>query len=231
MSEIESTLSWPPDKGSHETGRLWRLPLGRLRPHPANPNRMDEERLAKLVENISQEGDYPPLVVRPHPVEEGAFQVLDGHQRWEALKRLGHEQTLCYIWPCDDEAALVLLATLNRLQGTDEPLKRAELLRDLAALAPVEELAALLPEDAATIHQNLELLESDLEALLAAFDQPPPSGDSLRAITFVVELEDEAFIEQAVAAVTSQLDGKNRRGRALGEIARAYLASGEGSPK
>ncbi|TET98124.1 MAG: hypothetical protein E3J29_03910, partial [Dehalococcoidia bacterium] len=76
MSEIESTLSWPPDKGSHETGRLWRLPLGRLRPHPANPNRMDEERLAKLVENISQEGEYPPLVVRPHPVEEGAFQVL-----------------------------------------------------------------------------------------------------------------------------------------------------------
>jgi ParB-like chromosome segregation protein Spo0J len=186
---------------------------------------MGEEQLSKLAENIARESEYPPLVVRPHPQEEGAYQVLDGHQRWEVLKRLGHEQALCYIWPCDDRTALVLLATLNRLEGTDEPLRRAELLRDLAAFMPVNELAALLPEDAAAIHQNLELLESDLEMLLAAFEQEPTSQDSLRAITFVVTAEDEAAIEQAVAAVASQLEGKNRRGRALAEVTRTYLAS------
>jgi ParB-like chromosome segregation protein Spo0J len=208
-----------------------RLPLEQLRPHPANANRMDEEQLSKLAENIARESEYPPLVVRPHPEETGAYQVLDGHQRWEVLTRLGHEQALCYIWPCDDRTALVLLATLNRLEGTDEPLKRAELLRDLAALAPVDELAALLPEDAAAIHQSLQLLESDLEMLLAAFEQEPGSDDSLRAITFVVTPEDEAVIEQAVAAVASHLDGKNRRGRALAEIARTYLAGHGGSQK
>jgi ParB-like chromosome segregation protein Spo0J len=192
---------------------------------------MDEERLGKLVENIARESEYPPLVVRPHPDERGAYQVLDGHQRWEVLKRLGHKQALCYIWPCDDRTALVLLATLNRLEGTDEPLRRSELLRDLAAFMPVEELAALVPEDAAAIHQSLEFLRSDLEALLAAFEQEPTSCHSLRAITFVVTPEDEAVIEQAVAAVASQLDGKNRRGQALAEITRAYLASREGSPE
>lgn len=192
---------------------------------------MGEEQLSKLAENIARESEYPPLVVRPHPEEKGAYQVLDGHQRWEVLTRLGHEQALCYIWPCDDRTALVLLATLNRLEGTDEPLKRAQLLRDLAALAPVEELAALLPEDAAAIHQSLELLESDLEMLLAAFEQEPASHDSLRAITFVVTAEDEAVIEKAVMGVAGRLDGKNRRGRALGEIARAYLASHGGSQK
>lgn len=231
MRATESTSSSPQYRGSKETGSLVRVPLERLRPHPSNTNRMDEEQLSKLAENIARESEYPPLVVRPHPVEEGAYQVLDGHQRWEALKRLGHEQALCYIWPCDDRTALVLLATLNRLEGTDEPLRRAELLRDLAAFMPVDELAALLPEDAAAIHQNLELLESDLEMLLAAFEQEPGSDDSLRAITFVVTPEDEAVIEQAVGAVAGQLDGKNRRGRALAEIARAYLAIREGSQK
>ena len=225
MSATGSTSSSPPDRGSKGTGRLVWVPLERLRPHPANANRMDEEQLSKLAENIARESEYPPLVVRPHPEETGAYQVLDGHQRWEALKRLGHEQALCYIWPCDDRTALVLLATLNRLEGTDEPLKRAELLRDLATLAPVDELAALLPEDAAAIHQNLEFLESDLETLLAAFGQEPGSPDSLRAITFVVTAEDEAVIEQAVAAGASQLGGKNRRGRAVAEVARTYLAS------
>jgi len=231
MRATGSTSSSPPYRGSKGTGRLVWVPLERLRPHPLNANRMDDTQLSKLAENISREGEYPPLIVRPHSQEEGAYQVLDGHQRWEVLTRLGHEQALCYIWPCDDQTALVLLATLNRLEGTDEPLKRAELLRDLAAFMPVEELAALVPEDATAIHQSLELLESDLEALLVAFEQEPGSDDSLRAITFVVTPEDEAVIEQAVAAVASQLDGKNRRGRALAEIARAHPAAREGSPQ
>jgi len=90
-----------------------RLPLEHLRPHPANPNRMHEERLGGLAENISREGEYPPLIVRPHPHEHGAYQVLGGHQRWDVLNRLGDEQALCYIWPCDDRTALILLGTIN----------------------------------------------------------------------------------------------------------------------
>lgn len=225
MPRTKSSSSSPPSEASRKTGRLLHIPLERLRPHPANPNRMDEERLTKLTENISREQDCPPLVVRPHPQEKGAFQVLDGHQRWEVLRRLGQEQALCYVWPCDDPTALVLVATLNRLQGTDEPLARAELLRDLAALMPIEELSALLPEDAATIHQSLELLESDLEGLLAAFAQPPAPDDGLRAVTFVVTREDEETIEGAVAHAASKMQGPNRRGQALVEIARSYLAA------
>ena len=132
MPKTESTSSSPrTSAGSRGTGRLLRLPLDRLRPHPANANVMDEERLEKLAENIRREGDYPPLVVRPHPEEQGSYQILDGHQRLDVLRRLGHQEATCYVWPCDDRTALVLLATLNRLEGQDDPLKRAELLREL----------------------------------------------------------------------------------------------------
>ncbi len=224
MKATENTSSSPrSDAGSRQTDRLVRVPLDRLRPDPANANVMDEERLEKLAANIRHERDYPPLVMRPHPEEAGCYQILDGHQRWQVLKHLRHEDALCYVWPCDDHSALVLLATLNRLEGQDDPLKRAELLRELAELASPDELAQLLPESAALIRQSLDLLDLNLEELLADLERQTDGETNLRAITFVVSPEDERVIEEAVQQVAAGLEGTNRRGRALALIARRYL--------
>ncbi len=212
-----------PRAGSRRTGRLLRVPLDRLRPHPANANVMSEEQLAKLEEDIRREGDYPPLVIRDDPEEEGYCQMLDGHWRKLVLERLGHKDALCYLWPCDDRTALVLLATLNRLEGQDDPLKRAELLRDLTELPSPEELAQLLPESANLIRQSLKLLELDLDSLLADLQTDAGPGSGLRAISFAVTPEDEAVIEEALRLVAGNLDGANRRGRALALIAKGYL--------
>jgi hypothetical protein len=183
---------------------------------------MDGARLAKLAENIAREDNYPPLVVRPHPTEAGSFQVLDGHQRRRILQRLGHERATCYVWPCDDETALLLLATLNRLEGQDDPRLRAELLRRLSELSSPDELALLLPDDASSIRASIALLDSNLDDLLAEFGQTVTTTD-VRAITFAVSPEDERVIEDAVARAAESLDGMNRRGRALALIARSYL--------
>ena len=130
--------------------RLIAVPLSKLCPHPANANVMPEELLIKLAENIRRGGDYPPLIVRPHPQDDGCYQLLDGHQRLEALKRLGWREASCYLWPCDDERALVLVAILNRLEGQDDPRLRAELIKALAQVTSPEELVLLLPEDQAS---------------------------------------------------------------------------------
>jgi len=184
---------------------------------------MPDERLAKLEENIRREGDCPPLVVRPDPQEDGCYQMLDGHWRKLVLERLGHKDALCYLWPCDDETALVLLATLNRLEGQDDPLKRAELLRDLTELSSPVELAQLLPESATLIRQSLKLLDLDLEALLADLQKDVGPASGLRAISFAVTPEDEAVVEEAVRQAAAVLEGTNRRGRALAIIANSYL--------
>ena len=129
---------------------------------------------------------------------------------------------MCYVWPCDDRTALILLATLNRLEGQDDPLKRAELLRELTQLVSPEDLAQLLPESAALIRQSLELLDLNLEELLADLQRQTGTGDGLRAITFVVSPEGEQAIEEAVQQVAAGLEGANRRGRALAQIAKTY---------
>jgi ParB-like chromosome segregation protein Spo0J len=207
--------------------RLISVPLEKLRAHPANANVMPEERLEKLTENIRRERDYPPLIVRPHSEEADAYQILDGHQRLEALRRLGRAEAHCYCWPCDDRTALILLSTLNRLEGQDDPRLRAELIRELSQLASLEELALLLPEDVRGLSDSLAMLDLDLESLLADFRQETGEGAGLRSITFAVTEEDERLIEAAVASAIAEFEGQNRRGRALAAIARRYL---EGRP-
>jgi ParB-like chromosome segregation protein Spo0J len=219
MPKIVNTSSSPP-----ADERLVRVPLTALHDHPLNANLMAEERLDKLARNISREGRYPPLVVRPHPNLPGEFQLLDGHQRREVLRRLGHNDALCFVWDCDDETALLLLATLNRLEGEDVPAKRAELLTELAVLLPADELALLLPEDASLIRDTLALFALDGDALLAELAEAAErDGSGIRAVSFALSKEEEEVVEKAVAQVVERLEGRNRRGRALAEICRKHL--------
>jgi ParB-like chromosome segregation protein Spo0J len=194
-----------------------------LHAHPQNANRMDDAFLDKLAANIQREDNYPPLIVRPHPQLVGDYELLDGHQRAAVLGRIGITDARCYVWPCDDATALMLLATLNRLEGQDDPRLRAELLRDLAAVLSPDDLALLLPEDPSALRNDLALLDLDVDTLLADLARRTDEGDGLRAITFAVSAEDEEAIEAAVRAASATLDGKNRRGRALALVARAYL--------
>ena len=204
--------------------RLIRIPLERLRPHPANPNCMTDDQRTILARNIEREGRYPPIVVRPHPDRAGDYQLLDGEQRIAALRQLGHAEALCYVWGCDDQTALLLLATLNRLHGEDVVVKRAEIVAELSALMPLDQLALLLPEDASELEDLLGLLHVDTDRLLADLAAATERGSSdVRSITFAVTAEDEEVIEQAVARAAEAFDGHNRRGRALAAIAAHFL--------
>jgi len=204
--------------------RLQRIPLDRLHAHPANANRMDPYAFEKLRENIRREGDYPPVVVRPHPELPGQFQIIDGHNRTEVERYNGASHMTCYVWYCDDRTTLVLLATLNRLEGQDIPVKRADLLAELTALVSTDDLALLLPEDESAIQDTLGLLDLDVDSLLADLEKAAaPTPTSLRGVTFALTAAEEELVEQAIDAAKSDLSGQNRRGAALVAICRAYL--------
>jgi len=183
---------------------------------------MTEEDLEKLARNIEQEGGrYPPLIVRGDPAVQGNYQLLDGHQRAKALRRLGHEEALCHVWECDDAMAL-RLATLNRLQGEDSPASRAQLLSELTLIVPTEELAMLLPE---SLEQINDMLAAYAVELLSQFEEAAEQygREADRLVSFALSPDDEAVVDQAISQALAAMDGANRRGRALGQIARCYL--------
>ena len=193
--------------------------------HPLNSNVMPEDLREKLRTHIKRTGRYPFLVVRPHPQELGKFQVLDGHHRVAILRELGHMEARCDVWRVDDREAKVLLATLNRLQGQDQPIRRAQLLHELLGEMSVEDLAGLLPESDKQIEELHALLEFPAEEVAALLEEEAEQAEKIlpRVMTFVVTPEQEELIERAVELSSDGTPGRDRKARGLANLARHFL--------
>ena len=133
--------------------QLSSIVIEKIVPHPGNPNRMSKKNFAKLVRNIERTGRYEPLVVRPCPGRTGIFQIINGYHRWKALAELGYRTVDVIVWDVDDDEADLLLATLNRLGGSDILDKKLALMARLNQHKPSSDLAKWLPHTARQIHR------------------------------------------------------------------------------
>ena len=140
------------------------IALDKLVAHTDNPNRMSKAKFAKLIRNIERTGRYEPLVVRSCPRKLECFQIINGHHRWRALRELGYKTAEVVVWDVNDQDTDILLATLNRLGGSDVLDKKLALLKRLnqsAFRGQASELAKLLPQTANQIKRLTELTISD----------------------------------------------------------------------
>lgn len=195
-----------------------------LLPHPRNSNRMNEEMLEKLRRHIRQCGRYEPLTVRPHPLQRGKFEIVNGHHRLKALKSLGHSAADCNVWDVDDDQTLLYLATLNRLSGEDVPERRAILLEELLESYEIEELALFLPDAPSLLAAITQLDDS---AIPTEQDGGPRFEvmDLPQVITFMLEDEQATVLNAAIDAMIGESAEGLSRSEALVTIARLYLDS------
>jgi hypothetical protein len=206
--------------------KIRHIPLDKLVPHPDNPNRISWANFDKLVRHIEQTGRYEPLVVRPCPGRPGFFQIINGHHRCEALRKLDRETAEAVVWDIDDEQTDVLLATLNRLGGRDTLEKKLALLQRLSAKTPIRTLARLLPQT----RGQLERLTSRRPL---SQGKPPGTGAFPIPMVFFVDEAQQAIIEGALSLIPSSsatpsgASGKApraaRRAEALAQMARCLL--------
>jgi ParB-like chromosome segregation protein Spo0J len=202
-----------------------RIPLTNLMAHPLNANVLPEDLREKLKAHIRASGRYPHLIVRPHPKEEGKFEVLDGHHRLLVLKDLGHAEARCDVWDVNDREAKLLLATLNRLEGQDLPIRRAQLLHELLGEMNVADLAGLLPESEKQLEELHSLLEFPADDIAALLEAEAEAAEKVlpRVMAFVVTPDQEKAIEQAVELASDGTPGRDRKARGLTNLARHYL--------
>jgi ParB-like chromosome segregation protein Spo0J len=196
-----------------------------LVPHPLNSNIMPEDLQEKLRAHIKRTGRYPHVVVRPHPDDPAKYQVLDGHHRLAILKDLGHTEARCDVWDVDDREAKLLLATLNRLQGQDLPIKRAQLIHDLLGEMSLDDLAGLLPETDKQLEELHALLEFPAEEIAAQLEAEAEAAERVlpRVMSFVVSPEQEDLIDSAVEAASDGTPGRDRKARGLTNLAKHFL--------
>ena len=157
------------------------ITLDHLVDHPDNANRMPPALVEKLARHIAESGDYPPLIVRriSDNEDEPRYQILDGHHRVRALRKLGYEAARCEVWEVDDERATLLLLTLNRLEGADDPQRRGALLKRLSDSVGVKELSRLVPEDPTRLRKLIEASAAPPPPV-----EPPDVESMPQAVTF-----------------------------------------------
>lgn len=209
------------------------IPLDDLVPHPLNTNVMPDDLRQKLRAHVKRTGRYPHLIVRPHPERAGKYEILDGHHRLDILRELGHTQVRCDVWEVDDREAKLLLATLNRLEGQDLPLRRAELVHALLGEMSLEDLAGLLPESGRQLEELHSLLEFPADEIAELLDEQAEKEEKVlpRVMSFVVTPDQEKLIEGAVELASDGTPGRDRRARGLTNLAKQFMEGRRDEPE
>jgi hypothetical protein len=202
------------------------IPLDKLIAHPLNANKMSERIFKKLLRNIKRTGMYEPIVVRRHPKIDGGFEIINGHHRVCALKELGYKSADCVVWEVDDKEAALLLATLNRLSGSDVLDKKVELLSRLKSEFGAGELAGLLPQTKVQIEALINLRRP----ILPAEPDKTASVGLATPLVFYVTGEQLKIISEALSAAIEKVEGDpprraRRKANALTLMAEEWMGS------
>ena len=211
--------------------RVTYIPIDKLIAHPGSPNRMSKRNFARLVRNIERTGRYEPLVVRPCPArnchscesrnpetgkftKRDCFQIINGHNRWLALKQLGYETIDAVVWDLDDSEADILLCTLNRLRGSDVLAKKLDLLKTLNCNTEARELARILPFTCSQIERlkNLKVPSAPAKVSAKSFAVP---------MVFFLSAEQQQIVAGALASAP---DSNEKTRAARNAAALTYIA-------
>jgi hypothetical protein len=142
---------------------------------------------------------------------------------FEVLRELGHDEARCDVWNVDDRETKLLLATLNRLEGQDIPIRRAQLVHELLGEMSLGDLAGLLPETDKQIEELETLLQFPAEEIASLLEEQAELAERVlpRVLTYVVSPEQEELIERELAS--DGTPGRDRKARGLANLARHYL--------
>jgi len=105
---------------------LW-VELGKLKPNRYNPNEMSEEEFQPLLENMRKEGPNgtDPLLIRPLGADD--WEIIDGFHRYKAAGVLAWPKIRCMVRRVDEDRAQEINYAKNKLRGSINPWKEAEL--------------------------------------------------------------------------------------------------------
>ena len=195
------------------------LPLQSLSQHPDNANRMSNVKFDKLIGHIDTTGQYEPLVVRKHPIRENTWQVLNGHHRLRALRKLKYTHADCIVFKANDEQAQLYLLNLNRLTGRDNIYKKARLIEQLCQHITPRNLAKQICDSKTSIEKLTYLSKNQ------SLQKTPQEKPFLLPMTFFVTEEQHTMISAAFkkAENNSSCGHSNKRLDALCRIAEEFL--------
>ena len=105
-------------------------PIESLKPNPDQPRKIfNPADLEELAASIRDKGVLQPILVRSHPKEDGAWQIIAGERRWRAAQLARLTEAPIIVKEMDD-VAVFEVAIIENVQRTDlNPLEEADAYR------------------------------------------------------------------------------------------------------
>ena len=198
MKEKVSTL-----QDLHHEGTVLALPCHKLVEHPLRLAYYNQTHLDSLMASIKVSGLLEPILVQP--LEDGHYQILNGHYRVQAVRRLRHKTILGHSYPCDQRRALIIFCTSNLLTKRLNALEEAMMMQGLVKEAGFSliEVGELWGHSKSWVSRRLKLLTS--------------------LDTYVKRELDEGHLRPRLAQELARLPQGNDQTRVLALVKRFYL--------
>ncbi|MBN4064107.1 ParB N-terminal domain-containing protein [Dehalococcoides mccartyi] len=189
-----------------------------------NPNQMDQEARDRLLASIKKFEVVQPLVVRK--IGPDRYETIGGAQRLSVIKELGMRTVDCIVVTANDAEARLLTQALNRIEGTDDPVKLQASIDLIFENIPQGEVLELLPDAANSIGKALAFDVPSLLDHLKNFEDSRKARLSHFSAQFTND--QQPIIDQAIshARKNGAFDetNPNKRGNALFHICQTYLS-------
>jgi len=152
-----------------------RLPLSVLIPFfPPMRLTRDEDEDRDFQESLREHGIRQPLLVRPHPIHEGKFEVIDGNRRLAHGQIVGLEDAFCEIREMSDEEAFTIALVLN-IQRSNVPSAGIGNWLQLMQMKfgySQEKLADRVGKSQTWVSRHLKLVQSKIEETITGEIMP-----------------------------------------------------------
>lgn len=135
----------------------------------------------ELMDSIREHGLLQPLIVRPF---NGYFELIAGHRRFEALRKLRWRKAPCVVIDVDDKSAYEIALIENVQKETLDPIEEAQAFRKYVeeyGWGSVTELAKKIGKSQEYVSQRLRLLHlpEDVKELIRAGRLAPSAAREL----------------------------------------------------
>ena len=103
-----------------------KLRISSLEEFPNHPFPVDDDDdMQQLCESIEQFGQKEPIIVRAKPGDRTRYQIISGHRRVYALRKLGIQYVRAFVEEMDDDDAIITMIDCNMKRSVILPSVKA----------------------------------------------------------------------------------------------------------
>jgi len=178
-----------------------RVPLDRILPlKNVEVNPKKNTTYARIMKSIAEVGVIEPLIVYPHKSQKGIYLLLDGHLRYNALKRLGHQEALCLV--STEDEAYTYNHKVNRVTPIQEHFM---IIKAIEQGVSEERIAATLDIDIDRIRRKRYLLTGICPEAIELLKDKDASPGTLREMRKVKAMRQIEMAELMMASANFSL--------------------------